>query len=258
MSIFENIRQSVYSHILPTACIVCDAFQGQQLCEQCSYLLATEQLSNYECCQQCSIPLLSDEVMRQRCKECETIPPHFDETYCLNEYGGRLQKSLHHLKYQRQLFNSSGLAWAWNKLAPSSWKNTRAKYLLPVPLSQAKLCMRGFNQSWEIARKLDVGKSIQKNPHILMRHHHTHHQANETRVNRQLIIQDMFYINPLYQKALEGETIIVFDDVMTTGATLNEIARILKDNGVSQVINWVLLRTLQPKLESALQKADYV
>jgi ComF family protein len=258
MSIFKNILQSIYSHILPTACIVCDAFQGQQLCEQCSNQLATEQLSNYECCGQCGIPLQSNEVIRQKCKECETTPPYFDETYCLDHYGGELQKPLLHLKYQRRLFNSSGLALAWNRLTPSGWQNPRAKYLLPAPLSQAKLCMRGFNQSWEIARKLDVDKSIQKNPHILMRHHHTHQQAAETRVNRQLMIRDMFYINPLYQEALEGQTIIVFDDVMTTGATLNEIARILKDNGASQVINWVLLRTLQPRLESALQKADYV
>ena len=43
---------------------------------------------------------------------------------------------------------------------------------------------------------------------------------------------------------------IVFDDVMTSGATLNEIARVLKDNGVSRVINWVLLRTLRPSQRS--------
>ena len=53
----------------------------------------------------------------------------------------------------------------------------------------------------------------------------------------------MFYVPTQYQSTLENQTIIVFDDVMTSGATLNEIARILKDNGASRVINWVLLRT---------------
>jgi predicted amidophosphoribosyltransferase len=56
----------------------------------------------------------------------------------------------------------------------------------------------------------------------------------------------MFYINPQFQGQLESTRVIVFDDVMTSGATLNEIARVLKDNGASHVTNWVLLRTLYP------------
>jgi len=124
--------------------------------------------------------------------------------------------------------------------------NLRADYLLPVPLSSEKLCSRGFNQSWELARRIDCGKHIYKNPHILRRHHHVQHQAKENRANRQIAIQDMFYINPQFQWQLEAATVIVFDDVMTSGATLNEIARVLKDNGASHVINWVLLRTLYP------------
>ena len=84
----------------------------------------------------------------------------------------------------------------------------------------------------------------------MKRYHHTQHQANENRANRQIAIQDMFYINPQHQRQLESASVIVFDDVMTSGATLNEIARILKDNGVSRVINWVLLRTLRPSQRS--------
>lgn len=128
--------------------------------------------------------------------------------------------------------------------------NLQADFLLPVPLSLEKLCSRGFNQSWELARRIHCDKHIHKNPHILKRHHHTQHQASENRANRQLAIQDMFFINPRYQGQLESTSVIVFDDVMTSGATLNEIARILKDNGVSRVINWVLLRTLRPSQRS--------
>ena len=124
--------------------------------------------------------------------------------------------------------------------------NSQANYLLPVPLSPEKLCIRGFNQSWELARRIHCDKRIYKSPHILKRHHHTQHQAQENRANRQIAIQGMFYINPQYQGCLESASVIVFDDVMTSGATLNEIARVLKDNGVSRVINWVLLRTLYP------------
>ena len=53
----------------------------------------------------------------------------------------------------------------------------------------------------------------------------------------------MFYIDEQYIDRLANKTVIVFDDVMTSGATLNEVARTLKNNGVKHVINWVLLRT---------------
>uniref|UniRef100_B1XS86 Phosphoribosyltransferase n=1 Tax=Polynucleobacter necessarius subsp. necessarius (strain STIR1) TaxID=452638 RepID=B1XS86_POLNS len=56
----------------------------------------------------------------------------------------------------------------------------------------------------------------------------------------------MFYIGAPDIERLQNRSVIVFDDVMTSGATLNEIARVLKDNGVSRVINWVLLRAARP------------
>lgn len=129
---------------------------------------------------------------------------------------------------------------------PNDLHDLQVDFLLPVPLSPEKLCLRGFNQSWELARRIHCDKRIHKNPHILKRHHHSRHQASENRANRQLAIQDMFFINPRYQGQLASTSVILFDDVMTSGATLNEIARVLKDNGVSRVINWVLLRTLRP------------
>ena len=190
------------------------------------------------------------ELIEKRCQECITNPPYFDETHCLDRYEGRLQSALHLFKYQRRLACAHGLVAAWNQLMARNLNNLEADYLLPVPLSPEKLCSRGFNQSWELARRIDCDGNIHKNPNILRRHHHTQHQAKENRANRQIAIRDMFYINSQFQGRLEFATVIVFDDVMTSGSTLNEIARVLKDNGVSHVINWVLLRTLRPSQRS--------
>jgi ComF family protein len=216
----------------------------------CLTLLNVDQLANYECCQQCGLTLEVIDLKEKRCKECLRNPPYFDETHCLDRYDGRLQSAVHLLKYQRRLACAKGLASAWNQLIARNLLHSQADYLLPVPLSPEKLCVRGFNQSWELARRIDCDKQINKNPHILRRHHHTQHQAKENRANRQIAIQGMFYINPEYRGQLESTSVIVFDDVMTSGATLNEIARVLKDNGVSRVINWVLLRTLRPSQRS--------
>jgi len=125
-------------------------------------------------------------------------------------------------------------------------ENTPADYLLPVPLSTQKLAQRGFNQSWELAKRIKCGRHIQKSPYILQRHHYSGHQAGSSLDNRRSAIQGVFYIEAKYRESLRGKSIVVFDDVMTSGATLNEIARVLKDNGVSRVINWVVLRAARP------------
>ena len=216
----------------------------------CSSLLKSEQLLNYECCQKCGHILQANELVAKQCQGCISEPPDFDETYCLDRYDGRLQSALHQLKYQGRLADAHGLASTWNQLMATSLHNLQADFLLPVPLSPEKLCRRGFNQSWELARRIDCEKRIHKNSHILKRHHYIQNQAKESRANRQLAIQGMFYVDPQYQWRLKSATVIVFDDVMTSGATLNEIARVLKDNGVSRVINWVLLRTLRPSQRS--------
>ena len=246
----ENIFQVICSHLLPSACIICGTFQRRTLCLDCYIQLESDQLSNYECCQQCGLTLEVSELIEKCCRKCITNPPYFDETHCLDRYEGKLQSALHLFKYQRRLACAQGLASAWNQLMSQSLNNLQADYLLPVPLSPEKLCSRGFNQSWELARRIDCDKNIYKNPHILRRHHHKQHQAKENRANRQIAIRDMFYINPQFQGQLESSSVIVFDDVMTSGATLNEIARVLKDNGVSRVTNWVLLRTLYPASRS--------
>jgi ComF family protein len=258
MQPLENLFQVICSHLLPSACIVCGVFQEHTLCLECTAALATEQLSNYECCRQCGLTLLVSEITEQRCLECAIHPPYFDETYCLDRYEGRLQPALHQLKYQRRLACARGLVSAWDQLMATDLSDLQADYLIPVPLSQEKLCARGFNQSWELARRIHCANSINKSPYILLRHHHTQHQANENRANRYKAIEGMFYINPQYGESLESATVIVFDDVMTSGATLNEIARVLKDNGVSRVINWVLLRTLLPMQVRMAQRSGYV
>jgi ComF family protein len=154
-----------------------------------------------------------------------------------------MQDGLHQLKYQKRIAFAHGLAKAWNQVMSPNMREQNAFCLLPVPLSIEKLHARGFNQAWELARRIECDKSIQKLPYALKRYHHPTPQASNTASARQAAIKEMFYIDDQYQELLTNKTVIVFDDVMTSGATLNEIARVLKINGVSRVINWVLLRT---------------
>ena len=245
MRFLEKIFQSINSQVLPSACIVCERYQQHSICAHCLESLNINGLLNYECCYQCGITLNTAELKERRCEQCNLYPPYFDETFCLDSYEGELQNAVHQLKYQKRLAYAYGLTNAWNHLFSKQLKNVKANYLLPVPLSTQKLSARGFNQSWEIARRMTCNPSIQKLPYALRRHHHEFQQAGGRLAARQLAIEDVFYIDDHFIKVLRGQSIIIFDDVMTSGSTLNEIARILKDNGASHITNWVLLRTVK-------------
>ena len=243
MRFLEKIFQSISQQLLPSACIVCEHHQKHSICEPCLQSLKEDGLFNYECCYQCGISLDRSELEAQRCNQCTIDPPHFDQTYCLDRYGGALQNAIHQLKYQKRLAYAHGLASVWNHIFSGQVKNSYASYLLPVPLSTEKLSARGFNQSWEIARRIDCKSTTQKLPYALKREHNEHQQAGGELSIRKLAIQGMFYIDNDFIKILRDQSVVVFDDVMTSGATLNEIAHVLKDNGVSHVTNWVVLRT---------------
>jgi len=231
---------------LPTACVTCQEFQKFSVCITCLNSLKSNALFNYQCCYKCGIALQADELIEQRCATCQRNPPYFDETVCLDRYEEMLQTPLHELKYQKRIAFASALSNVWNLLMSKELENTPADYLLPVPLSNQKLAQRGFNQSWELAKRIACGKHMQKSPYILQRHHSSGRQAGSSLDNRRSAIQDMFYIEAKYIDSLRGKSVVVFDDVMTSGATLNEIARVLKDNGVSRVMNWVVLRAARP------------
>lgn len=243
MQILEKIFQIVSSYAIPNACLICETYQLHSLCSDCLTSLTRNALINYECCSQCGLALEIHQVQKQKCNSCTANPPYFDRTFCLDRYEGSLQYALHQLKYQKRISYAHGLAYAWNQIHAKQLQKYKGDFLFPVPLSNHKLAIRGFNQSWEIARRIQCRQDIVKNPFILQRHHHDSTQVGRNAVSRIERIRNKFYVDGRHEGALMGKTIIIFDDVMTTGSTLNEIARILKENGASQVINWVLLRT---------------
>lgn len=242
-----HFLRSLLRHALPTACIVCARFQTAMLCPTCSLFLAKHTLFQYATCRRCGIADETTNGASGPCRACFNTPPAFDETHCLDRYEGVLQGAIHALKYQRRLAIADGIALAWNQFAMPRLQNTSADVLLPVPLSTTKLSRRGFNQSWEIARRLRLPQSLMPIANALGRHHAPEDQVHHKRKDRQLALQNAFFIKPEAIRSIQGKSIVVFDDVMTTGSTLQEIATLLKSNGARSVTNWVVLRTLSPQ-----------
>jgi ComF family protein len=242
-----HFLHTLFTHLLPTACIVCARHQTEMVCHTCFAFLENQSLFHYPCCIRCGVDLDDCNTEQKQCSDCLQQAPAFDQTHCLDRYDGVLQNAMHQLKYQRRLAIADALAFTWSRLALPHLDTSEAAVLLPVPLSTEKLSQRGFNQSWEIARRIRLPRSIQPIANALRRHHSDANQVEHNRLDRQTALRHAFYIHPEALVKIHNKSIVVFDDVMTTGSTLQEIATLLKDNGARSVVNWVVLRTLRPQ-----------
>lgn len=113
--------------------------------------------------------------------------------------------------------------------------------LIPVPLHKTRLNERGFNQSWLIAKDMADAFFVSSGENILRKKYNSKHQADikprEERLNN---VRDNFVLTDA--ETIRNKTVILVDDICTTGATLNECARFLKESGAKRVIGFVIAR----------------
>jgi ComF family protein len=142
---------------------------------------------------------------------------------------------VHALKFRGEL----ALAPLLGSLLSASIPSWSVDRVIPVPLSTARLRARGYNQAVEIARHLARGKL---DVDVCVRHADAVPQTELPWDERRRNVRGAFGC----RRALTGATVAVVDDVMTTGATLDELALTLKRAGAARVVNWVVARTLPP------------
>ena len=120
-----------------------------------------------------------------------------------------------------------------------------ARWVLPVPLSPGRLRRRGYNQAWELARRVARALKLSADASLLLRHGGAAHQADLGRAERQRNLRSAFMVEPRRRGELQGRRVALVDDVMTTGATAREAAAVLRRAGAAAVDVWVLARTPQ-------------
>jgi ComF family protein len=115
--------------------------------------------------------------------------------------------------------------------------------VLPVPLSAQRLQERGFNQSWELARRLAQALGLPCSANLLLRPVDTAHQLALSQQERAHNLRGAFMVAPQRRQAVAGQHLALVDDVMTTGATFREAARALLEAGAASVDVWAVART---------------
>jgi len=157
-------------------------------------------------------------------------------------YGGPLALAIHALKYRRRSDLVGALApLALRALLRSS---SRPELLLPVPLHRGRLVERGYDQAALLAAALSRHARLPWSPSVLERRRATPQQAKLDRQARRANVLGAFAV--ARSRAVEGRQVALVDDVLTTGATVSECARVLLDAGASRVSVLVLARAELP------------
>jgi ComF family protein len=132
-------------------------------------------------------------------------------------------------------------------------------WLLPVPMAPADLGHRGFNQSWLLCQALCRqiphctlrNTPLRTEPDALVKRVQTPSQHLLGRQERQKNLQHAFAVSPQARHRLSGLRVTLVDDILTTGATFEALARVLRQAGVAQVNGWALARTPAGDKEAA-------
>jgi ComF family protein len=223
---------------LPSQCAVCRGWARQRLCEACARRDAAPQPR----CRRCAIGVPEGVAI---CGACLRQAPPFDAAIAAVDYAHPWDELVRCFKFDAALDLADVLAQILldavrrSELPPPDW-------LLPVPLAAGRLRERGYNQAWELARRVARGLPCATDARLLLRMKDTPHQSALPLGQRAANVRGTFAIEPRRRHELEGRRVALLDDVMTTGATASEAALTLLQAGALSVQVWVLARTPRP------------
>ena len=214
------------------------------VCADC--LAGLEPLAPLAQCSRCGLPFESGAPLHGAglCGLCRREATPFDWARGYGAYEGSLRQLIHLLKYGRMEALGQPLA---ERLAPLLAEAGPADLIVPVPLYWLRSWRRGFNQSEMVARELSRLTGLPLDRRCLRRTRDTASQTGLTRRQRRLNVRGAFTVR--LPDRVRGKTIVLVDDVITTGATVGACARALKRAGASRVVVVALARARQRYLD---------
>ena len=223
--------------LLPQRCLLCAQPSGSEpVCPACIGRLPR---LPQPACPVCAHPHASAASAGLPCGHCLAQPPAYDATLAVYAYLYPMDELVRLLKYGRRLASADFLSRELAQLL--AHVGTPVDCVLPLPLAPARLAERGFNQAVELAKP--VARQVRQPLALsaVSRRHDSAHQASLAWAARASTVRGAFSC----QMDFSGQHVLVVDDVMTTGATLNELAGVLKRQGAGRVTNLVVARTLR-------------
>ena len=225
----------VAGSLLPWRCLLCGeaGADGLDLCPACRDALPW----NRSACARCALPL---PAPAPACGRCLRAPPPFAATQAPWTYAFPLDRLLPRFKFHGDLAAGALVA---GRLARALAPVSRPQALVPVPLHRQRLRERGYDQALELARPLARSLGLPLLADGLRRERATAAQSALDAKARRRNVRGAFAVSP---RTTWPAHVALVDDVMTTGATLGECARVLRAAGVARVDVWVAARVAGP------------
>ena len=222
----------------PSLCAVCRGWGRGRVCASCLDRFAAP----VPRCRRCALPLVAAASV---CGTCLTSPPPFDAALAAVDYRPPWDRLVTAFKFHGALdlavvFADAIVGAERRRAAP------RPTLVLPVPLAAARWRERGYNQAWELARRVARRLGLDAEPELVLRLRETAHQLALPLAERAGNVRGAFAVEPRRRAELRGRHVAVVDDVMTTASTAAEIAAVLRQAGAATVEIWVLARTPRP------------
>jgi competence protein ComFC len=193
-------------------------------------------------CERCGLPFAGDLTEPFECANCRELELHFRSARSAVVARGVVLEAIHRFKYQRQLWFENFLAGLFLREAAPALRGENWDLIVPVPLHPLKQRQREFNQAERLAVHLAAALKIPLRPKLLRRVTPTATQTRLTRTERAENMRGAFAVRR--GARLDGERVVLVDDVFTTGATTSACARTLLAAGAGEVCVWTVARGL--------------
>ncbi len=231
-SFLEKTAQTIY----PNVCLQCDAEgeNGIDLCQRCFQNLPWIEF----CCQKCALPLTSDDA--KICGACTTQKYFFDQTIAPFQFEGFIRDAIYKFKFNQKLNQGKLLAHLF-LCCLENREYSLPDVIIPVPLYKKRLRKRGYNQALEVAKIINKKLNCDLSYTDIYRNRVTSAQMELPAKQRYNNVKNAFSL-VRNSKDLKNKHICIVDDVMTTGNTVNEVAKCLKKAGAKKVDVWCIAR----------------
>ena len=231
---FQNYWRSFVRILYPAYCASCRiplVLNEIYLCTACTQSIET---LKPPLCLKCADPLPPYDGRYTVCSPCRSRKPHFDRGYGLVKYEGPVKTLFHQIKFE-------GKSWLIKVFMDRTLDHPLSKELdhydliTFVPLDFFKQRQRGFNQAFLIANMLNKMNPEMKSKfcRLLKKRRRTSPQSQLRREERLTNLKDAFGVTD--RKKIDGKRILLIDDIFTTGSTINECAKVLKEHGAERV-----------------------
>ncbi len=216
--------------IFPPVCGGCGKV-GSRWCVDCQQRV---KILSGTLCEICGLPLVSAGI----CDACRADRPHFRSLRAWAVFEDPVRNALHKLKYRRDISMGDSLA---SQMLPFVRElNWQIDMIVPIPLGKQRRRERGYNQVGMIAKPLAMALNVEYAPNELMRRKETRTQVGLTRQERRDNVREAFQAGT----GVVGKTVLVLDDVSTTGSTLSSSAETLFSSGAKDVYALTVARAL--------------